>query len=512
MAKQEVIISIDAGTTGVTVLMVGLDGAVVARGYREFEQHFPQPGWVEHEPEQIWQATLEATKAAYAATCGVDSEAGETNVRAVAIGITNQRETIAVWNRTIGEAATRAIVWQDRRTSALVEQLKALGLESLIRSKTGLPLDPYFSASKLLWMSSELPEVWARVQSGELVVGTIDSYLVSRLTGGKSHITDASNASRTQLLNIETGHWDDELLNIFKVPREALPTVVSSWGHLAVSDPAEFFGFELPISGIAGDQQAALFGQLAFAEGQSKCTYGTGAFILQNTGSRPVRSKSGLLTTIAWRSATGELTYALEGSVFVAGAAVQWLRDGLGLIQSAGEIEAVAASVPDSGGVVFVPALTGLGAPYWDADARGTVLGLTRGTTKAHLARATLEAMAFQVSDIVDAFNRDCDSKTAVLRVDGGATANRLLLQLQADVLGIPVERLRTIESTALGAALLAALGVGLFDSLDALAAMNAVESRFEPSASNTLPSRARWQAAVAAARAFGASEIGGAR
>ena len=465
------ILAIDAGTTGVTVQVVSNKGKLISRGYREFLQYFPAPGLVEHEPEEIWQATLAAASDAIS----------QTSESLAAIGITNQRETVVLWDKQTLKSPRRAIVWQDRRTSDLVSDLKAKGLEEKIQSISGLILDPYFSSSKLLWLSENEKTLWADVVSGQVKIGTVDSYLVARLTAGKSHITDATNASRTQLMDIQTGNWSKELLEIFNVPASALPTIVPSYGALANTDPASFLNLDLPITGIAGDQQAALFGQTAFEIGESKCTYGTGAFMLTNTGSTIVQSKNNLLTTIAWQEPNGDITYALEGSVFVAGAAVQWLRDGLSLMESASEVEKLALQVPDSAGVVFVPALTGLGAPHWDPEAKGTILGITRGTTKQHLARATLDAIAFQVRDLVTAISADTNIKPTSLRVDGGAARNNLLMQLQANCLRVPVIRGVDLESTALGAAFLAGLGAGVWSSKEELRNVFELDRKFEP-------------------------------
>lgn len=465
------ILAIDAGTTGVTVQVVSTQGKVLARGYREFLQYFPEPGLVEHEPEEIWQATLAAASEAIS----------KTTESLLAIGITNQRETVVLWDSNTLRSPRKAIVWQDRRTAALVAQLKAQGLEGKIQNLSGLMLDPYFSSSKLLWLSQNEQKIWADVVSGQVKIGTVDSYLVARMTGGKSHITDASNASRTQLMDIRNGNWSKELLEIFHVPVSALPTIVPSFGALATTNPASFLNLEIPITGIAGDQQAALFGQTAFEVGESKCTYGTGAFMLKNTGSTAVQSKNNLLTTIAWQEPNGDITYALEGSVFVAGAAVQWLRDGLGIFEAANEIEDLASQVSDSGGVVFVPALTGLGAPHWNPDAKGTILGVTRGTTKQHLARATLDAIAFQVRDLVSAISADTKVKLKSLRVDGGAARNNLLMQLQANCLGVTVIRGKDLESTALGAAFLAGLGAGVWGSKEDLRGIFELDRSFEP-------------------------------
>jgi glycerol kinase len=485
------ILALDAGTTGVTALVVSEAGEVISRGYREFLQYFPAPGWVEHEPKEIWQATLAAA-----------SDAISQSQQALsAIGITNQRETVAIWHRESLKSARRAIVWQDRRTAEIVQHLQDSGLEERIRSLTGLGLDPYFSSSKLLWLAKNEPELWKSVQNGELVVGTIDSYLIARLTGG-DHITDASNASRTQLLDIKEGSWSNELLEIFSVPKSALAKVVPSYGKLAVSDPAHFLNLSLPICGVAGDQQAALFGQAAFQVGESKCTYGTGAFMLTNTGSQIIQSRNGLLGTIAWQHPDGEIEYALEGSVFVAGAAVQWLRDGLELIQTASQVEDLASSVGDSAGVVFVPALTGLGAPHWDPAARGTIFGITRGTTKAHIARATLEAIAFGVRDLITAIQSDTATTLKQLRVDGGAAGNDLLMQLQADSLQVPVIRGANLESTGIGAAFLAGLGSGIWSSKEELRGVYRIDRVFEPAAFDER-AFANWSKAVRLARSW---------
>ena len=484
------ILALDAGTTGVTALVVSETGAVISRGYREFLQYFPEPGFVEHEPEEIWQATVAAATEALS----------KTTTPLSAIGITNQRETIVLWDKHTLRSPRKAIVWQDRRTAELVQQLKASGLEPRIQKLTGLGLDPYFSSSKLLWLSINEPELWLAVNEGSLRIGTVDSYLVARLTAGAAHVTDASNASRTQLLDISSGTWSDELLEVFNVPKSALPKVVPSYGEIARTDPSSFLNLSLPITGIAGDQQAALFGQTAFAVGEGKCTYGTGAFMLTNTGSKIIESQNSLLSTIAWQAPDGSLTYALEGSVFVAGAAVQWLRDGLGIIASSSEIEDLAASVPDSGGVMFIPALTGLGAPHWDPDARGTLFGITRGTTRAHIARATLEAIAFQVRDLAIAMTSDTGTALTQLRVDGGAAANNLLMQLQANYLGAAVIRGKNLESTGTGAAFLAGLGSGLWSSMEQLRSAFEVDRVFEPLAfdSSQLES---WDKAVALSR-----------
>ena len=484
------ILSIDAGTTGVTVIAVNLDGKITARGYQEFPQHYPQPGWVEHDLEEIWQATLSAARK-------VIAQVGDTFS---AIGITNQRETVGLWNRKTLVSPCKAIVWQDRRTTEVLEELKTHSAINSVQQKTGLPLDPYFSASKLRWINKNKPEIWQSVIDGDTIVGTIDTYLISRLTNGAAHITDASNASRTQLYNIHSGSWDQELLELFEIPEHSLPTVVDSSGLLATSNPAAFLGLAIPISGIAGDQQAALFGQTQFDIGGAKCTYGTGAFILQNTGDKALVQDNGLITTVAWQLKEVR-TYANEGSVFVAGAAVQWLRDELKIIESAEEIEELAKTVPDNGGIVFVPALTGLGAPYWIPDARGSVFGLTRGTQRGHLARATLEALAFQVKDVFDAM-ATTGIQLNSLRVDGGASANDLLMQLQADQLQVSIERPANLDSTALGAAYLAGLGIGYWKDLETLRNLNPVETSFTPGQISPEPYK-RWKQAVQATITF---------
>lgn len=463
------VLSIDAGTTGVTALIVTSAGSIAAKGYQEFQQHFPQPGWVEHAPEEIWQATLEATKQALAAWTGDKSDLQ-------AVGITNQRETIALWDRETLASPRRAIVWQDRRTADLCLGLREAGHQERVAELTGLRLDPYFSGTKLMWLAEHEPHTWALVDSGRYAIGTIDSYLVARMSRGLWHITDVSNASRTLLFDLASGDWSDELCELFGVPKQALPQVLPSWGELARTDPRAFCGLELPIAGIAGDQQSALFGQTCFDPGQTKCTYGTGSFILTNTGTEPVRSTAGLLSTAAWRSPDGVTTYALEGSIFVTGAAIQWLRDGLQIVGSAAESQAIAETVDSSEGVVFVPALTGLGAPDWDPHARGLIIGLTRGTTRGHIVRATLEAIAYEVRDVIEMM-----PSLSSLAVDGGAAANDLLCQLQADQLGVPVERPQITETTGLGAAFLAGLGSGVWSSIEELRHTWRLDRRFEP-------------------------------
>jgi glycerol kinase len=489
------VLAIDAGTTGVTALIVTDHGTLAGRGYQEFRQFFPQPGWVEHLPEDIWQATL--------AACAQALESAG-NPAIASLGITNQRETAVVWDRATLAAPRRAIVWQDRRTAPICEELRAAGHEDRVAELTGLRLDPYFTATKLTWIARNDPATWSGLTGGSLAAGTVDAYLVARLTGGRRHACDASNASRTLLFDIAAGQWSEELCALFGVPRRALPEVVPSTGVIAQTDPAAFLGLSVPVAGIAGDQQAALFGQACFAPGAAKCTYGTGSFVLVNTGSSIVRSQAGLLSTVAWLDESGTLTYALEGSVFVTGAAIQWLRDGLGLLDDASQSEALAASVPDAGGVVFVPALTGLGAPDWDPGARGAMFGLTRGTTRAHLLRAALDAIAFEVRDVFDVMVAEAAGRAevssgppgSVLRVDGGASANNLLMQLQADQLQVDVERPLIAETTALGAAFLAGLATGVWASRDELAAIWQLDRRFSPARRDDT-GHARWRSAV---------------
>jgi len=483
------VIAIDQGTTGSTVLVLDETLGVVGRGYREFAQHYPQPGWVEHDPEEIWASVVAALATAMAQ---VDPAS------IAAVGITNQRETAIVWDRATGRAVHRAIVWQDRRTTAVCARLKAEGHEARVRELTGLTLDPYFSGTKLAWILQHDPAVAAAAKRGELAFGTVDSYLLWRLTGGAVHATDVTNASRTLLFDLHTQAWSDELIALLGVERALLPTVVASAGVAGQTRGVPGLPDGVAIAGLAGDQQSALFGQACFEPGDAKCTYGTGAFILMNTGDRPVASKAGLLTTVAWQI-PGELAFALEGSAFIAGAAVQWLRDGLGLFTSASEIEALAASVPDSGGVVVVPAFTGLGAPRWRPEARGAITGLTRGTTRAHLARATLEGIALQNVDILRAMEADSGRTLSTLKVDGGASANDLLMQFQADVLGVELSRPALIETTALGAAFLAGLGVGVWTSKDAIRSAWREQRRFYPTGDRATVAAhlAQWATAV---------------
>ena len=486
------ILSLDCGTTGVTALLVGADARVLARGYREFPQHFPHDGWVEHDPGEIWAATLDATRAALAASPEAPT----------AVGITNQRETVCFWDRETLGASRRAIVWQDRRTAAMCEDLRAAGHEARVTELTGLRLDPYFSGTKIAWVRDHDPTTWAQVTSGRVAIGTVDSYLIARMTRGLHHVTDPTNASRTLLFDIRTAEWSAELCDLLGVPLDALPEIVPSYGEIARTDPATFLGLDIPIAGIAGDQQAALVGQAGFAPGSAKCTYGTGSFLLVNTGDRAVATSSGLLTTVALGRPDGSLTYALEGAAFVTGSAVQWLRDGLEIIDSASETQVIAESVPDSGGIVFVPALTGLGAPDWDPYARGMIIGITRGTTRAHIVRATLDAIAFQVRDVVDLMAHEGGVNLSSLAVDGGAAANDLLCQIQADQVHIPVDRSAELQTTGLGAAFLAGLGTGVWSAESDLVSTRRSDQVFTPQADGEAAHR-RWRRAVDRAKGW---------
>ena len=485
------ILALDQGTTGSTALVVHRDGTVLGRGYREFTQHYPRPGWVEHDPGEILAVSLAAMREALAGA----------RDRPVGLGITNQRETVVLWDRRTLAPVAPAIVWQDRRTSDRCRELREAGLAPLLRERTGLVPDPYFSATKLEWLLRD-PALRRRAGRGELAAGTVESWLVARLTGGRAHVTDHTNASRTLLYSLRAREWDPELLRLFGVPRELLPAIVPSAGVVGETDPAHL-GFPLPIAGLAGDQQAALFGQGCVTPGRAKNTYGTGAFLLVHAGFEPPTPGEGVLATAACGPA-GEPAYALEGSVFIAGAAVQWLRDGLGLIGSAPETEAMARSVADTGGVHFVPAFVGLGTPHWEPEARGTITGITRGTTRAHLARAALEAMAFASAELLAAMTGAAHLEVPALRVDGGAAANDWLMQFQADVLGVPVERPDMVETTALGAAGLAGLALGVWRSTDDLLAGRRM-TRFEPAIDPG--ERARrlddWERAVGAALAW---------
>ncbi|MDP9279184.1 MAG: glycerol kinase GlpK, partial [Gemmatimonadota bacterium] len=488
------ILSLDQGTTSSRAILFDHAGSIVAVAQKEFPQIFPKPGWVEHNPRDIW-----STQAGVAAEVLTKANVGAPDV--AAIGITNQRETTVVWDRTTGEPVYNAIVWQDRRTAGICDRLRARKLDRVIRRKTGLVLDAYFSATKVQWILENVKGARGRAKAGELAFGTVDSWLVWNLTGGKVHVTDASNASRTMLFDISKGEWDDELLKLFGVPRSMLPEARSSSEVYGVT---KLLGTPIPIAGIAGDQQAALFGQACTKPGMAKNTYGTGCFMLMNTGTKRIASKNNLLTTVAWR--IGDRTeYALEGSIFIAGAVVQWLRDGLEFFRSAAEIEALAAGVSDTGGVYLVPAFAGLGAPHWDQYARGTIVGLTRGSTKAHIARAALEGIVLQVMDVLKAMEADAGIKLKELRVDGGASANDLLMQLQADLLNVPVVRPKVAETTALGAAYLAGLAVGFWKNQADIARQWQVDKRFKPAMKTAARSRITkgWVRALGRAKAW---------
>ena len=490
------VLAIDQGTTGSTALVVAQDGRVLGRGYRELTQHFPHPGEVEHDAEEILRITLEAAREARQ----------QANVVPAALGITNQRETVCVWERGTGRPLHRAIVWQDRRTATRCRQLAKQRKGALVRARTGLVLDPYFSATKMEWLLEHVPGLERRVRSGEAVFGTIDTWLLFRLTNGKTFATDHTNASRTMLYDIGARAWDERLLRLFGVPREALAEPRSSSGIFGVCE-AEHLGVEIPVAGMAGDQQAALFGQGCVAPGQAKNTYGTGAFLLLNTGKRRAAAARGLITTLAC-GPRGEPVYALEGSVFIAGAAIQWLRDGLGLIERAADTERLACDVPDTGGVYFVPAFVGLGAPHWEPNARGTIVGITRGTARAHLARAALEAMAFSTKEVLAAMTADAKLRLHALQVDGGAAANDWLMQFQADLLGVPVARPDVVETTALGAAALAGLAVGVWNApQEFLAARRFTRFLPGPNARAVRAREAEWRRAVETALHWAAGD-----
>ena len=481
--KEQYILAIDQGTSSSRAIVFNRQGESLAVAQKEFTQHFPQSGWVEHDPQEIWSSEA-------AVISEVMAGMGISGQNIAAVGITNQRETTILWDAETGEPVYNAIVWQDRRTAEYCDRLKADGLTETIRQKTGLIIDAYFSATKIKWVLDHVPGARQRAEQGRLRFGTVDTWLVWQLTGGRLHITDATNASRTMLFNIHTLQWDEELLRLFDIPRSLMPEVRSCsevYGHTE----ATLFGQPVPIGGIAGDQQAALFGQLCTEPGSVKNTYGTGCFLLMNSGEKPITSANNLLTTIAL-SLGGRVTYALEGSIFVGGSVVQWLRDGLGIIRSSGEVEALAASVPDTGGVYFVPALTGMGAPYWDQYARGSITGISRGTTAAHIARAALEGIAFQTLDIVEAMQRDAGIPLRELKVDGGASRNNLMMQFQADILDTTVIRPRNPETTALGATYLAGLAVGYWDSVETIRQQWIVDSTFTPT-----PDRQRVEQAV---------------
>lgn len=464
------VLAIDQGTTGSTCLVLAQDGRILGRAYSEFTQHFPHPGWVEHDAEEIWTVTLRMAREAL-------ESAGEADVRAV--GITNQRETVVLWDRETLEPVHRAIVWQDRRTVGICRELDGEGKEAELRRRTGLVIDPYFSGTKITWLLREHPELLRRAEAGELAVGTVDSWLMARLTGGAVHATDPTNASRTLLMDLTTASWDPWLAELFEVPPAVLPQIRPSSGDFGLA-LGEHLGADIPIAGVAGDQQSALFGQGCWSPGLAKNTYGTGAFLLLHTGLEAVSSEHGLLTTAAC-DARGGLAYALEGSIFIAGAAIQWLRDGLGLLERAGQSEALARSVDGNDGVYFVPAFVGLGAPHWEPEARGTLVGLTRGTRREHLVRAALEAMAFSTVEVLRAMEADSGMETRELRVDGGAALNDWLMQFQADLIGSPVRRPASVETTALGAAGLAGIARGVWSSADEFLSSQGDPSRFEP-------------------------------
>lgn len=488
------ILALDQGTTSSRAIVFDRNGNAIASAQQEFPQLFPSPGHVEHDPEAIWSSQLETARTAL-------QKSGLEAKDIAAIGVTNQRETTILWDRRTGKPLSNAIVWQSRITADRCARLKAAGTEDLVRRKTGLVIDAYFSGTKIAYLLDTIPGARAAAEQGHLAFGTVDTFLLWRLSGGKLHLTDATNASRTMLFNLHTGNWDDELLSLLSVPRSVLPEVRSSSEVYGVTEKS-LFGAEIPIAGVAGDQQAATFGQACFEVGEAKNTYGTGCFLVMNTGRHAVTSSQGLLTTVAWRLGD-QLTYALEGSIFIAGAAVQWLRDGLGIITSASETEDMVRSLSDNGGVYFVPAFVGLGAPYWDPAARGTLLGIERGTTKAHLVRAALESMAYQTRDVLEAMHVDSPAHVSSLRVDGGATANKWLMQFQADILHAPVLCPKVQETTALGAAYFAGLAVGVWSSLEELRRLNSTDRQFLPK----LPAEerdalyARWQRAVTRSR-----------
>ncbi len=500
MAANRYILALDQGTTGSTALLIGDDLRIVAKANREFPQIYPRPGWVEHDPDAIWQSQLDAIAAVLA-------ESGVPARSVAAIGITNQRETTTIWDRATGAPIHNAIVWQCRRTADACAKLRDAGHSDAVRARTGLVIDAYFSGTKAAWILDAVPGARARADAGELAMGTVDSLLVWRLTGGRAdagavHVTDPSNASRTMLYDIHQRAWSPDLCALLGVPMALLPKVASSAEVYGMTKGVPGLPDGIPIAGMAGDQQSALFGQMCVEPGMAKCTYGTGAFLLMQTGGDAVASRNGLLTTVAWQVGD-RYEYALEGSVFIAGAAVQWLRDGLGVVKSAADIEGLAASVDDSGGVIFVPALVGLGAPHWREEARGVIRGLTRGTTGAHLARATLEGIAMSCVELLEAMQSDLGRELKELRVDGGASANNLLMQIQADLLGCDVVRPEVIETTALGAAILAGIGAGIFASVDDARATWAEQRRFAPNAETKVWAadlRARWAKAIAAA------------
>ncbi len=493
---MQYLLAMDQGTTSSRAILFDRNGHIQQAAQKEFTQIFPQPGWVEHDPDEIWSSQIEVASEAIA-------QAGISSRDIAAIGITNQRETTVVWDRKTGKPICNAIVWQDRRTASICDRLKEDGYETAVREKTGLVIDAYFSGTKIKWILDQIPGARQKAEAGQLAFGTIDSWLVWKLTQGQKHVTDATNASRTLLFNIHTGEWDEELLAMLDIPHAMLPKVCAS-SELYGETATGIFENPIPVAGIAGDQQAALFGQMCVKSGMVKNTYGTGGFLLLNTGTKAIASKNNLLTTVAWKIGD-RMEYALEGSIFIAGAVVQWLRDGLGLIQSAPEIEALAVSVEDNGGIYFVPAFAGLGAPHWDPYARGIIAGITRGTTSGHLARAALESIAYQVTDVLEAMEADSGLTISELRVDGGASSNRLLLQFQSDIAGIPIVRPTVQETTALGAAYLAGLAVGFWPSIEAITGQWSIDRTFEPSmeAEQAAQLRAGWCKALERSKAW---------
>lgn len=494
MAKY--IMALDSGTTSNRCILFDREGRICSVAQKEFTQHFPQPGWVEHDADEIFSTQLEVAQQALR---NIGAMAGDI----AAIGITNQRETTIVWNKYTGRPISNAIVWQCRRTAAYCDELRAGGLVETIRDKTGLVIDPYFSGTKIRWLLENVPGAREQAENGELLFGTVETWLIWKLTGGAVHVTDYSNASRTMLFNINTLQWDEEILHEMGIPASMLPKVVQSSEVYGYTDPA-FFGAPIPVAGAAGDQQAALFGQICFAPGEAKCTYGTGAFLLMNTGEKPIFSNNGLVTTIAW-GLDGKISYALEGSIFVAGAAIQWLRDELRFIESAADSEYMAKKVPDTNGCYVVPAFTGLGAPYWDAYARGAVLGITRGVNKNHIIRATLDSIAYQTQDVLKAMEADADVELSALKVDGGAAANNYLMQSQADISNAPVLRPKCVETTAMGAAYLAGLAVGYWENQQQICQNWSVDRTFMPEISEADRKKriAGWEKAVACARGW---------
>jgi glycerol kinase len=491
------ILSIDQGTTGTRVSILNQNGGFVAKASEDYPQIFPKPGWVEHNPEDIWKSVLNTIKKSL-------EMAHLTGRDISAIGITNQRETVVVWDKNTGAPIYNAIVWQCRRTQDFCLQLKKQKKEKLISKKTGLVIDPYFSASKIRWILKNVPGAEKKAKIGQLLCGTIDTYLLWRLTGGQSHKTDVSNASRTMLMNIHNSSWDEDLLKLFSIPKVILPSIEDSAGIFGKTKDLPVLPDGVPISGIAGDQQAALFGQVCFTQGEAKCTFGTGSFLLLNTGTKAIVSKHKLLTTVAWRLPQQKMIYALEGGAFICGAAVQWLRDGLQIIQKSGEVEALARQVDSADGVEFVPALTGLGAPHWDADARGLICGITRGTKKTHIARATLEAMALQNTEILLAMQNDLGKKLKSLKVDGGASANNLLMQMQSDYMGMSVTRPQIVETTSIGAAYLAGIGIGLWKSTEEVQKIWQMDQEFKckTTARQRNERLQKWKKAIQRARA----------